>query len=84
MGRPMSVDQVVALLQERGDTRSVDALRVYVNRAINDGDLAGYKVNPGRLTSPWQMTTEDVQGWLDADQEEDAKTRKEGEPCSKE
>ena len=84
MGRPMSVDQVVALLQERGDTRSVDALRVYVNRTINDGTLAGYKVNPGRQTSPWQMTVEDVQEWLDVDQETESKMRKENEPCSKE
>ena len=67
MARPLSVDQIVALLQKQGDDRSVDAIRIHVIRAIEGGSLAGaYKVNPDKITSPWLVPAESVEGWVDA------------------
>ena len=66
MSRPLSVDQIVALLQEQGDDRSQDAIRVHVIRAIESGSLAGaYKVNPDKVTSPWLVPAESVEAWID-------------------
>ena len=63
--RPYSVDQVAKLLQTQGDTRSFDAIRVHVIRAIESGALVGaYKVNPNKQTSPWLVPAEGVEAWL--------------------
>ena len=67
MSRPLSVDQITALLQEQGDDRSQDAIRVHVIRAIESGSLPGaFKVNPGKQTSPWLVPAASVEAWLDA------------------
>ena len=65
MSRPLSVDQITALLQEQGDDRSQDAIRVHVIRAIENKSLVGaYKVNPKKKTSPWLVPAESVEAWL--------------------
>ena len=66
--RPLSVDQIAALMHKRGADGTLDALRMRVVRAINDGSLPGaYKVNPDRETSPWLVPADVVEKWLDAD-----------------
>ena len=65
--RPYSVDQIAKLLQTQGDTRSFDAIRVHVIRAIESGALEkAYKANPNKQTSPWLVPVESVEAWLNA------------------
>ena len=65
--RPLSVEQIARLMQERGDPRSMDTIRVHIIRAIESGSLPGaFKVNPDKVTSPWLVPHESAWGWLDA------------------
>ena len=85
MSRPLTVDDIATMMKERGDERSIEALRVHVSRTIrehikNDGPLASaYKANPGRSTSPWLVPVDAVEEWFaSAEPKEDIQSSSSG------
>lgn len=58
---------MAVLLQQQGDPRNLDAIRVHIHRANACGAFPGAsKLNPGGETSPLLIPVDEVETWLGA------------------
>jgi len=63
--RPYSVNMIAGLLQELGDKRGYETIRVHIIRAIHSGSLEGaYKADPDKQTVSWQIPAKSVERWI--------------------